>query len=268
MTTDQIGRLRGDTAGLSDDPAIEATVNPDGDYTENFNGTSAATATVSGSIAVLLEAGPQLTWRDIKHVLAKTARRIDPDRAAVEESFGSVSRTLQTAWVVNAAGYGFHNWYGFGALDLDAAVEFVETYTPDSLGTFRQSGWFNSSVDAAIPDEDGSGVTQTVAVNGLDSSADIEAVILEVDIDHPFPNDLGIDIVSPRGTRSIVNPAFNETLATGNSDLPLRWRVLSNAFYGESPSGNWNIEVYDVADGDTGRLNSWRLRFYYGEHPE
>lgn len=268
VTTDQIGRLRGDTAGLSDDPATEATVNPDGDYTENFNGTSAAAATVSGSIAVLLEAEPQLTWRDIKHVLAQTARRIDPDRAAVEESFGSVSRTLQTAWAVNAAGYGFHNWYGFGALDLDAAVEFVEEYTPDSLGTFRQSGWFNSSVDVAIPDEDGSGVTQTVAVNGLDSSADIEAVILEVDIDHPFPNDLGIDIVSPRGTRSIVNPAFNETLATGTSGLPLRWRVLTNAYYGESPSGTWNIEVYDVADGDTGRLNSWRLRFYYGEHPE
>lgn len=268
VTTDQIGQLRGDTEGLSDDSAIEAMVNPHGDYTENFNGTSAAAAAVSGSIAVLLEAEPQLTWRDIKHVLAKTARRIDPDRAAVEESFGLVSRTLQTAWVVNSAGYGFHNWYGFGALDLDAAVEFVETYTPDSLGTFRQSGWFNAGNSVSIPDENASGVTQTVMVNGLEASADIEAVILEVDIDHPFPNDLGIDLISPLGTRSIVNPAFNETLANSMSGQPLRWRVLSNVFYGESPGGNWSIEVYDVAEQDTGWLNSWRLRFFYGEHPE
>ena len=268
VTTDQIGLLRGDTEGLSDESALEASVNPDGDYTENFNGTSAAAAAVSGAIAVLLEAEPQLTWRDVKHVLAKTARRIDPDRAAVEESFELVARTLQTAWVVNSAGYGFHNWYGFGALDLDAAVEYVETYTPDSLGTFRQSGWFNSSVAIAIPDENASGVTQTVTVNGLAASADIEAVILEVDIKHPFPNDLGIDLVSPQGTRSIVNPAFNETLAIRTSGEPLRWRILSNAFYGESPGGNWNIEVYDVAERDTGSLNSWRLRFYYGQHPE
>ena len=268
VTTDQIGLPRGDTEGLSDDTALEATVNPDGDYTENFNGTSASAAVVTGAIAVLLEAEPQLTWRDVKHVLAKTARRIDPDRAAVEESFDLIARTLQTAWSVNSAGYGFHNWYGFGALDLDAAVEFVETYTPDSLGTFRQSGWFNAGNAVAIPDDDASGVVQTVTVNGLAAAADIEAVILEVDIDHPFPNDLGIDLVSPQGTRSIVNPAFNETLAIRLSGEPLRWRILSNAFYGESPGGNWNIEVYDVADRDTGSLNSWRLRFYYGEHPE
>ena len=268
ITTDQIGPLRGDTAGLSANSAVEESVNPHGDYTENFNGTSAATPNVAGSIAVLLEAEPQLTWRDVKHVLAKTARRIDADRAAVEERFGFRSRTLQTAWTVNSAGYGFHNWYGFGALDLDAAVQLVESYEPDSLGTFRQSGWFNSSNLVEIPDEDGSGVNQTLVVSGMPGAANIEAVILEVDLNHPFPNDLGIDLVSPQETRSIVNPAFNDTLAIDLSGERIRWRILSNAFYGEDPSGEWEIEVYDVADDDTGWLNAWRLRIYYGDHPE
>ena len=269
VTTDPIGLLRGDTGGVSADSDVEAMVNPDGDYTENFNGSSAATASVSAAIAVLLEAEPELTWRDVKHVLAKTARRIDPDRAAVEERIGFRTRILQTAWVVNSAGYGFHNWYGFGALDLDAAVAFVDTYTPDSLGTFRQSGWFNYANLLSIPDDDGSGVSQSLTVSGLPASADIEAVILEVDIDHPFPNDLGIDLVSAQGTRSVVNPAFNETLAIDlRGQSRLRWRLLSNAFYGEDPNGEWDIEVYDAADGDTGQLNAWRLRFYYGDHPE
>ena len=268
VTTDQLGLLRGDTGGLSSDSTVEQTVNPHGDYTENFNGTSAATPSVSGSIAVLLEGEPELTWRDVKHVLAKTARRIDPDRAAVEERFGFRSRVLQTAWVVNSAGYGFHNWYGFGALDLDAAVELLDSYEPDSLGIFRQSGWFNQGNVVEIPDDNGGGVSQTLTVSGLPDSASIEAVVLEVDISHPFANDLGIDLVSPDGTRSVVNPAFNETLATNLNGQPLRWRLLSNAFYGEAPNGEWEIEVYDVADDDTGRLNAWRLRFYYGEHPE
>lgn len=266
VTTDQLGLLRGDRGGLSSDSTVEQTVNPHGDYTENFNGTSAATPSVSGSIAVLLEEEPELTWRDVKHVLANTARRIDPDRAAVEERFGFRTRILQSAWVVNAADYGFHNWYGFGALDLDAAVEFLGSYEPDSLGTFRQSGWFNHGNAVDIPDDNGGGVSQTLAVSGLPGSANIEAVVLEMDIDHPFPNDLGIDLVSPEGTRSIASPAFNETLAINLNGQPLRWRLLSNAFYGEDPNGAWEIDVYDVAEDDTGRLNAWRLRFYYGEH--
>lgn len=103
----------------------------------------------------------------------------------------------------------------------------------------------------------------------MPGSANIEAVVLELDVDHPFPNDLGIDLVTSRGTRSVVNPAFNETLAIDPSGrAQLRWRLLSNAFYGEDPSGDWTIEVYDLADGDTGWLNDWRLRIHYGEHPE
>ena len=40
-----------------------------------------------------------------------------------------------TAWVTNAAGYGFHNWYGFGALSVDDALQYADSYTPDSLAS-------------------------------------------------------------------------------------------------------------------------------------
>ncbi|MCZ0954103.1 MAG: proprotein convertase P-domain-containing protein [Rhodospirillaceae bacterium] len=92
-------------------------------------------------------------------------------------------------------------------------------------------------------------------------------MLLEVDIDHEFPNDLGIHLVSPGGTRAVLNQIYNDTLAL---DEPgnLRWRVLGNAFYGETPNGDWQIEVFDAAEEDTGDLEAWRLRFYYGSHPE
>ena len=270
LTVDQMGWDRGFGAArfwienpLDDEP----TVNPDGDYTGRMNGTSAAAGTVSGAVAVLLDEAPGLTWRDVKHILAKTARQIDPDIAAVPETIGAVSRTLRLAWTKNAAGYQFHNWYGFGAVDLDAAVEMAADYTPDSLGEFRESSWFEHADSIAIPDNDGTGVTQTVNVSGLPDDASIEAVLLEVDIAHEYPNDLGIHLVSPDGTRSVVNQVFNETLAV--EDIPeIRWRLLSNAFYGEDPNGNWQIEIFDADANDTGDLNAWRLKIYHGEHPE
>ena len=109
-------------------------------------------------------------------------------------------------------------------------------------------------------------MTQTVNVSGLPEDASIEAVMLEVDISHQFPNDLGIHLVSPGGTRSVVNQVYNETLAVDIDQI--RWRLLSNAFYGEDPNGDWQIEVFDADAEDDGDLDAWRLKIYYGAHPE
>ena len=268
LTVDQMGTERG-TGVLRDGNPLdgESAVNPHGDYTGRMNGTSAAAALVSGGVALLLETEPGLTWRDVKHILAKTARKIDPDIESVEETIGTVTRTLRLPWTENAAGYSYHDWYGFGALDLDAAIELADEYTPDSLGAFRRSGWFESGVSGSIPDNDGTGIARTLSVSTLAGDAYIEAVQIEVDIDHEFPNDLGIHLVSPHGTRAVINQVFNETLALDDPG-DLRWRLLSNAFYGEAPNGDWQIEVFDAAEDDTGDLDAWRLRFYYGSHPE
>ena len=51
------------------------------DYLPHMNGTSSAGPTVAGLVALLLELNPELTWRDIKHILANTAYVIDEDRS-------------------------------------------------------------------------------------------------------------------------------------------------------------------------------------------
>jgi kexin len=43
-----------------------------GNYTFNFGGTSASVPVVSGVIALMLDANPNLSWRDIKQILAET----------------------------------------------------------------------------------------------------------------------------------------------------------------------------------------------------
>ena len=94
-------------------------------YTNTMNGSSAATPIVSGVVALVLEANPNLTWREVKHILAATARKIDPNRDAVPhpQNANLENHTYQDGWLSNSAGYHFHNWYGFGAIDANAAVE-------------------------------------------------------------------------------------------------------------------------------------------------
>ncbi|MCY4532791.1 MAG: S8 family serine peptidase, partial [Gammaproteobacteria bacterium] len=116
ITTDQMESDRGYDALSGAGLPVDATENPHGDYVSTFNGTSSAAPNTSGAIALLLEAAPELTWRDVKYILAKTARQIDPDIPPVRIAFGGEAAVLRHGWITNAAGYHFHNWYGFGAV--------------------------------------------------------------------------------------------------------------------------------------------------------
>ena len=104
-------------------------------YTSTFYGSSAAAPVVSGVVALLLEANPSLTWRDVKHILATTAVQVDTNiEAMVIDDY-----IAEPAWTTNAAGYKFHNYYGFGGIDASAAITAAKNYTLDSLGTFVTS---------------------------------------------------------------------------------------------------------------------------------
>jgi subtilisin family serine protease len=48
---------------------------PDDTYTSRFNGTSAAAPLVTGVVALMLEANPNLTYRDVQEILVRSARQ-------------------------------------------------------------------------------------------------------------------------------------------------------------------------------------------------
>ena len=265
ITTDQMGGGRGYVLFGRGLAAGDAN-NPRGDYVSMFNGTSAAAPNASGAVALLLETQPALTWRDVKHVLAKTARRLHADIPPVRVAFGGVPAVLQHGWITNGAGYHFHNWYGFGAIDVDAALALAAAHAPNSLGVFTESAPVRLATGVVIPDHDGGGLTQTQNVTGLSRTANVEAVQLRIEVTHANPWDLGFELTSPAGTRNVINPVFNEALY--GVDNPLDWTVLSNAFYGEPPTGEWTLNVIDAAAGNIGTLDAWSLIFYLGEHPE
>ena len=266
VTTEQAGPHRGADINSGVIDLEGGAVDPHGDYRSTFSGTSAATPNTAGAVALLLEAQPDLTWRDVKHILARTARQIDPEIEPVRIGFGNMPVVLRHGWITNAAGYNFHNWYGFGAVSVDAAVEMARTITPDNLGELTQME-FGHEGSVTIPDNDGEGAAQVLTVSGVSESANIEAVQLIIRATHDFPNDLGVTVISPAGTESIVNPIYNDALTSDPGGFR-DWSLLTNAFYGESPNGDWTLRVIDAAPGDIGSLDGWTLNFWLGEHPD
>lgn len=270
VTTDQSGCANGfatntvENGSYFDDglavPPGAVVPNPLCNYTNGMNGTSSATPVTAGVIALMLEANPALTWRDIKHILALSARKIDGTGGAVNGPLAGY--IAEPGWFVNGAGFNFHNWYGFGMVDASAAVNTAKTYTLGLLGTFTNTPFIPSAVlNLAIPNLSATGASSTIPVP-TGTVSFIEAVQIRVSVAHPAVGELGIEVMSPAGTRSVVKNIEDGYFSSANLSNQV---FLSNAFYGENPAGQWTIKVvdgFDITSGNKGTLTSWAIRVY------
>ncbi|HEX6962794.1 MAG TPA: S8 family serine peptidase, partial [Lacipirellula sp.] len=73
---------------------------PNADFTSRMNGTSASAPLASGVIALMLEANPELTWRDVQEILVRSARMNAPLGIPQEGQSQGIGGT-QSTWIVN-----------------------------------------------------------------------------------------------------------------------------------------------------------------------
>lgn len=236
-------------------------------YTTTFNGTSAAAPVLSGVVALLLEANPELNWRDVKYILAKTAVPVNATMPDItSHPFKSYPNNpaknvilppgavWERGWVTNSVGFKFHNWYGFGKVDVDAAVAMAKNYTSTFTTALNATGWFENSNQVGIPDFNKDGVTSSISVG---SNFRIEAVRIRLRVTHGRIGDLGLELTSPSGTKSMILNMRNSLMNVANYDNEV---FLSNAFYQERSGGTWTLRVVDGGSTFSGTLDTWGIQ--------
>jgi hypothetical protein len=211
-------------------------------------------------VALLLEANPALTWRDVKAILAATARQVDAAIAPVTRTLSDGSYVVEPGWITNAAGYRFHDWYGFGAIDVDGAIASALAWVPGTLPALQDGGWLPGTVRGGgeIPDDSVAGALADVVVPAT-GPLQVEAVQVRLSTDHGLLGDLGVELTSPSGTRSVLLNAVN---GFGANTGTVTIQLASNAFFGEASAGTWTLKVVDATATSTGRLLSCQLRIY------
>ena len=160
-------------------------------------------------------------------------------------------------WEENSAGFKHHNWYGFGAVDADAALTMLDSYTADSLGSQSVTSFSdNKSGTVGTLSDSNTGTVQLT--NSISGTA--EFVRVEIGFTASVPNSLGIILTSPSGTpSSILQPRTNI-----NTDPNGYVYLASSAFYGEEINGTWTLRVTDHDnDGNAITFSTWALQFYY-----
>jgi len=216
-----------------------------GNYTYTFGGTSAATPLVAGIVALMLDANPQVTWRDVQQILAATAQKNDAG---------------DFDWIQNGAGYWVNHKYGFGRVDASAAVSAASDW---SLVGPQVIASGSTAPNLPIPDNDPNGVSSTI---DIEDDISIEYVEVTFASQHPRWGDLAITLISPRGTESTLAETHcgYSCNATG-PQYSGGWTFGIARLLGESSAGVWTLVVQDGSPGNTGSIDTWSLKIYGAE---
>ena len=176
-------------------------------YQDSFGGTSAATPMVSGVAALVRKGNSALTWRDVKLILAASARKNDASNAGWEEGAAKYG---------DSGNYEFNHEYGFGVVDAQAAVNLAKNWTnvPALRQSTVRSGNINLSIpDATIPDPvtlvtvPGATVTNEITLD--DHVEFIEYIQVDAHFDHSSFRDLDVELAAPSGRVSKLVPYFD-----------------------------------------------------------
>lgn len=220
-------------------------------YTATMNGTSSAAPNVSAVIALMLEANPALSLRDVKHILAETAQQNDAAFPGISTTTlwpVGTSLQLEQPWIQNAAGYWFSHRYGFGSIDAAAAVDMAEQFAglPERVADIEVAQAISS--DQAI----GNGSSKNILFRAPSTVQKIENVRVEINLSTDGVRCNQIELVSPSQTKSILLAAgsgFSNTRLTNT-------RFLSNAFYGEPSGGDWTLTIRNTCQSASAALQA------------
>jgi subtilisin family serine protease len=239
-------------------------------YSCLFTGTSMAAPHIAGAVAVLLDKNETLTVPQLTFAITSTTF-FDP------------------LW-----GTAPNNNYGYGLLQLDAALNSVtaSTPTPTATGTPPTATPTRTatptpcigpptsytSTDVPHPIPDGGIAVSTLTISGNPGPiADLDLVGL--DITHTWISDLRISLTSPQNTTVVLvdrvctsqdnftNNTLDDEAATaiGSTCPPTAgagYRPSNplSAFDGQNPTGVWTLLIQDLALQDVGTLTGWGLR--------
>ncbi|KAI3381376.1 hypothetical protein SNEBB_005173 [Seison nebaliae] len=222
--------------------------------TYGHSGTSASAPLAAGIIALILEANPNLGWRDVQHIIIRSATldEINPRDAL---------------WRINGVGRRYSHLFGYGLMNAKKMVDLAENWKPikepakvciiksERVGLIRNKH-ANSVVLFRIDVEDscnyfderqkGKNYSMYELFNGTESIKAVKPsnILEHVQIIYSGEQEqrgrLKISLISPSNTLSIL---FDRR-THDHSNLPFdNWFFSSLHFWGENPFGRWIIKV-------------------------
>ncbi|KZS04479.1 Amontillado [Daphnia magna] len=207
--------------------------------TASHTGTSASAPLAAGICALALEANRNLTWRDMQHIVVRTAK---PANLKADD------------WQVNGVGRNVSHSFGYGLMDAAAMVRLARvwsTVAPQQFCEVRAPD-MNKLIPAKSQIKIQLTVQECAGVNFM------EHLQARISLAAVSRGDIQIHLSSPSGTRSTL-------LALRPHDSSRNgfhsWPFMSVHYWGESPFGVWTLEIQNEGRYPA-TLTEWNVAVY------
>ncbi|TLU81829.1 MAG: hypothetical protein FDX21_09650 [Chlorobium sp.] len=225
-----------------------------GDYTNQFGGTSAAGPVTVGVVTLMLSANKSLGWRDVQNILAYSS-------LGAGSLYGGAKTNENLSWKWNGAdnwnGGGLHysEDYGYGIVNAFNAVRMAEVWSimyPTAATSLTEAVATTGTI--TFPAKTIADLATSTFTFNVSEIVSLEHVDLTINLTHSNFTNLRISLISPEGTTmSLYNGS------TGNastSDYGLTYTFGIDGLRGESSLGDWKLLIRDAVKNDSGTLNS------------
>lgn len=230
-----------------------------GPDTDDLIDSNSAQAVLGGIVALMLEANPSLTIRDIQTILVENSFPADGMDYNPSDTYGVTSD-----WQVNAAtpSKPHSDRFGFGLLDGGAAVAAAADWRDLGTEYILDTGVIPLE-EGEVPDAEFEEIDETTAVLipgdpiGVGNICVRQNFIIEqIDVilnltgeDH---SDLVVTLTSPSGTTSLLQMPNELSLGSTTGQPFFDQRMVTFKHWGEESGGNWRIGFQDFGpDTDT-----------------
>jgi proprotein convertase subtilisin/kexin type 1 len=213
--------------------------------TDGHTGTSASAPLAAGIFALVLEANPNLTWRDMQHLVAWTSQY--------------TPLAQNPGWKTNAAGFKVNSRFGFGLLDATALVKEAKDWkTVPAKRICEVYPVDFKPVNLKTKNPIQIDIKSTGCLGNKENQIKyLEHVQVFVTIDYTRRGDLHINLTSSQGTPTMLLSERENDLS---SDGFNNWPFMSVHTWGENPSGIWKLRINDISDREnTGVLKDFKL---------
>ncbi len=248
-------------------------------YNSSMNGTSSAAPEITGAIALIKSANPELSTLQTKYVLIKSARILPvmEEDQQVQTKLGTTSITNHLGWVKNQAGFSFNNKFGFGLPDVANAVTRAQLCEQDpecvrraniddirdveiselsacTLDTDNGYYHYTCTFTGDLKDTDGNNLDKMrIEAAGINlqqlyflnkDGTRISGIENDNDAQDEFVynalTNLQVQLTSPAGTTSIIKHLHSCTGGIAENS-----QLLTNAFYQEDTTTGdyWTLEL-------------------------
>uniref|UniRef100_A0A2K6B7N8 Neuroendocrine convertase 1 n=1 Tax=Macaca nemestrina TaxID=9545 RepID=A0A2K6B7N8_MACNE len=217
------------------------------DCTETHTGTSASAPLAAGIFALALEANPNLTWRDMQHLVVWTSE-YDP-------------LANNPGWKKNGAGLMVNSRFGFGLLNAKALVDLADPRTWRSVPEKKECVVKDNDFEPRALKANGEVIIEipTKACEGQENAIkSLEHVQFEATIEYSRRGDLHVTLTSAAGTSTVLlAERERDTSPNGFKN----WDFMSVHTWGENPVGTWTLRITDMSGRiqNEGRIVNWKL---------